>query len=169
MSTKQHEGLPVAGYKPQESANVALVNRNKAAEETVLRILDELESKEGVDRRWLAIGRTAIEQGFMAVNRAVFKPGRVKLPDDDRLTIRFAGKAPYSRDRVAGETWREVIEQAAKVLRDDALIDRVDREVWWLKGWSEDEDFSVDDEIPEHRGARVLEVVFRYEDAANGS
>ncbi len=35
-----------------------------------------------VDKRWLAIGRTAIEQGFMAVNRSIFKPGRVVLPDE---------------------------------------------------------------------------------------
>ncbi len=32
---------------------------------------------------WLAIARTQIEQGFMALNRAVFKPGRVRLAEDD--------------------------------------------------------------------------------------
>lgn len=161
MSGVKHAGLPVAGYQPQDALAVTLVNRNKEAEERVLRILDDLENGvENVDKRWLAIARTSIEQGFMAANRAVFKPGRIKLPDDDRLTIRFAGKPPYYRNRVAGETWREVVEQAAKVLRDDALIDRLDREHWWLKGWCDDDDFSVDDEIPDHRGARVLEVVF---------
>ena len=86
MSTK-HEGLPVAGYKPQDAAKVALVNRNKAAEERVLRILDELSDRAllvdpPIDDRWLRAGRISIEQGFMAVNRAIFQPGRVALPED---------------------------------------------------------------------------------------
>ena len=81
METK-HEGLPVAGYRPQGSDRVAVVNANKAQEEAVLRILDKLADDRDVDKRWLAIGRTAIENGFMAVNRAVFKPARVTLPGD---------------------------------------------------------------------------------------
>lgn len=76
----KHEGLPVSGYKPQSDAAVTLVNANKAVEEGVLRLLDGLVEIADVDKRWLAIGRTAIEQGFMAVNRAIFKPGRVELP-----------------------------------------------------------------------------------------
>lgn len=90
----KHEGLPVAGYKAQDNVAVDLVNQNKRLEENVLRVLDELATMKGpaasnakpseitVDPRWLAIGRTAIEQGFMAVNRSIFKPGRVKLPGD---------------------------------------------------------------------------------------
>lgn len=77
-----HDGLPIAGYRPQTTDAVAAVNRNKELEEMVLRQLDYLANVEPTDRRWLAIGRTAIEQGFMAVNRAVFKPSRVKLADD---------------------------------------------------------------------------------------
>ena len=77
-----HSGLPVSGCKPQTDEKVATVNANKEIEERVLRLLDALETVEGVDKRWLAIGRTAIEQGFMAVNRAVFQPSRVVLPED---------------------------------------------------------------------------------------
>jgi hypothetical protein len=79
---KTHEGLPVAGYRPQDGTAVQKVNTNKEAEERVLRILDDLAADPEVDKRWLAIGRTQIEQGFMAVNRAVFKPGRAVLPED---------------------------------------------------------------------------------------
>lgn len=77
-----HQGLPVAGYRPQSGDRVALVNANKQIEERVLRLLDDLAAEPDIDRRWFAIGRTHIEQGFMAVNRAVFQPSRVKLPDD---------------------------------------------------------------------------------------
>lgn len=79
---KKHEGLPVAGYMPQTRDNVAIVNANKQAEEAALRMLDLLATAPDIDRRWLAIGRTHIEQGWMAVNRAVFQPSRVKLKGD---------------------------------------------------------------------------------------
>lgn len=55
------------------------MNANKRAEEIVLRILDELAQLPAIDKRWLATGRTDIEKGFMAVNRAIFRPGRVNL------------------------------------------------------------------------------------------
>jgi hypothetical protein len=84
MSNQQHQGLPVAGYKPQSEEKVALVNENKALEEQILRQMDRLVAMPAgtVDPRWFSIGRTAIEQGFMAVNRAVFQPGRASLPGD---------------------------------------------------------------------------------------
>lgn len=80
MST--HEGLPVAGYQPQSNEAIRIVNANKAIEERLLRAMDSLAGKDAIDKRWLAIARTQIEQGFMALNRAVFKPGRVRLPED---------------------------------------------------------------------------------------
>ena len=78
----QHPGLPVGGYKAQSDEAVALVNLNKQLEECILRHLDALAAKSGIDPRWLQAGRTDIEKGFMSVNRAVFQPGRVRLPSD---------------------------------------------------------------------------------------
>lgn len=78
-----HTGLPVGGYRPQSDEAVSLVNVNKEIEERVLRILDDLRDRSDVDPRWLQAGRTQIELGFMAVNRAVFQPSRIRLPDDD--------------------------------------------------------------------------------------
>jgi len=80
MST--HTGLPVAGYKPQSEDNVFLVNKNKQMEESILRMLDLFATDDAFDKRWLAVGRTHIEQGFMALNRAIFRPTRVSLPED---------------------------------------------------------------------------------------
>jgi hypothetical protein len=83
---KEHSGLPVAGYKPQSDEKVALVNSNKEIEERLLRQLDEMAGvyyKHDVSHRWLAIARTHFEEGFMALNRAIFQPSRVKLPEDN--------------------------------------------------------------------------------------
>ena len=76
-----NQGLPVAGYQPQTDENIALVNVNKMLEEHLLRLMDELQGK-GTDFRWLAVARTHIEQGFMAWNRAIFKPARIEMPQD---------------------------------------------------------------------------------------
>lgn len=83
--TDDHKPLPVAGYKAQSPATVEAVNANKATEERILRLIDDLENGTlngeafSVDRRWLAIARTDLEKGFMALNRAIFQPGRVNL------------------------------------------------------------------------------------------
>lgn len=90
----EHNGLPVHGYQPQSDDKVALVNRFKEMEERLLRELDNFEIPEytrddGVlmvshgDGRWLSIARTHFQEGFMALNRSVFQPQRVKLPEDD--------------------------------------------------------------------------------------
>jgi hypothetical protein len=78
---RMHDGLPVKGYKPQTGHKVALVNLNKEMEERILRHLDELPSD--FDPHWLALATSHIEQGFMALNRAIFQPSRVKLPEDE--------------------------------------------------------------------------------------
>ena len=75
----EHAGLPVSGYRPQTSAKIETVNLNKELEERVLQQLDKLAENDEIDQRWLAIGRTAIENGFMAVNRSVFRPNRASL------------------------------------------------------------------------------------------
>ena len=88
----QHQGLPVAGYVSQSTAAIDLVNEHKVMEERLLRRLDYLTphpdyapaSGMACDPRWLAIARTHFEEGFMALNRAVFQPQRIngKLPDE---------------------------------------------------------------------------------------
>lgn len=72
----------ILGYSEQSDAKVGLVNENKVAEEEILRMLDAYTEMGFVDKRWLAIARTQMEQGFMALNRAIFKPTRIKLQED---------------------------------------------------------------------------------------
>ena len=80
----EHKSLPVAGYTTQSQERVDLVNSFKAMEERILRELDDLAQREDqIDKRWLAIGRTHLEQAFMCVNRSIFQPQRAKLPEDD--------------------------------------------------------------------------------------
>lgn len=92
----EHTPLPVQGYTPQSDAKVALVNEFKQDEERLLRKIDAaVEATQDVhvdnativnvalcDGRWLAIARTHFQEGFMALNRAVFQPQRISLPED---------------------------------------------------------------------------------------
>lgn len=95
----EHQGLPVAGYVPQSDEKVAVVNGFKQDEERLLRKVDALSKlydevvEPGLepaidyqgryDLRFLAIAKTHFQEGFMALNRAVFQPQRIKLPEDD--------------------------------------------------------------------------------------
>lgn len=80
----EHQQIPISGYKPQSQETIDLVNANKQEEEFILRELDKAGLNSEIDKRWLAIARTHIEQGFMAFNRAIFKPGRIELPIDEK-------------------------------------------------------------------------------------
>lgn len=104
----EHKPLPVSGYTPQSDEKVALVNEFKQDEERLLRKIDA--AKEAVskaradaigsltnpfwimtfdppfDPKWLAKAQEHFEMGFMALNRAVFKPKRIGLPEDESGT-----------------------------------------------------------------------------------
>lgn len=82
MSEQKLASLPVAGYQAQPQSRVDQVNHFKRVEERILRELDEMRLPAGIDQRWLAIGRTHLEQAFMAINRSILQPHRVSLPED---------------------------------------------------------------------------------------
>lgn len=80
-------GQSIAGYTEQSHKTVDLVNENKRTEERILRLLDDLQGgvfpEQQYDGRWVSIARTHFEQGFMALNRAIFRPTRIRLPEDN--------------------------------------------------------------------------------------
>jgi len=103
--TDDHKPLPVAGYTSQPDAKVALVNEFKADEERLLRKLDKMKHSAELglfgdrfdlsaaaiepkgkapeyDQALLAEARKTLMVGFMLLNRAVFQPQRIKLPED---------------------------------------------------------------------------------------
>lgn len=80
-----HKAPPIKGYQDFSDLRLKLVNDLKESEELVLRRLDHLEDAPDelpMDRRWLAIARTHIQQGYMAAVRAVMQPKRIKLSGD---------------------------------------------------------------------------------------
>jgi hypothetical protein len=74
--SEQNAGLQIPGYVAQSDANVALVSKNKILEEQLLRLLDSMVHP-AIDQRWLSIARTHFDQGWMALNRSIFRPTRI--------------------------------------------------------------------------------------------
>ncbi|PLR30182.1 hypothetical protein CYR55_22400 [Chimaeribacter californicus] len=71
----------IKSHRELSAEEIALMNEGKALESSVLAFIDRLEEKGKagdveIYGRWLAIGKTGIEQGFMAVIRAIAKPGQ---------------------------------------------------------------------------------------------
>ena len=80
---RPHVGLPVYGYQPQSDGRIALVNANKALEERVLRQIDSHRGANEIDQRMVALAHTKVQEAFMWLNRAVFQPARISLPEDE--------------------------------------------------------------------------------------
>ncbi len=69
----------IAGYRELTADEISVMNELKKAEASFLKIIDDLpKSLPATNLRWLAIARTDIETGFMAMNRAVSRPDAVK-------------------------------------------------------------------------------------------
>ena len=79
-----HQPLPVAGCTPVSDKRVQFANRNKKTEERLLRICDELKKQAHLDQRAVALAVTHFQTGFMWMNRAIFQPTRISLPEDEQ-------------------------------------------------------------------------------------
>ncbi len=71
----------IKGYRDLSQAEIDLINEGKALAETVGVFMDKLEKSDFAqtkeqepDRRWLAIARTDLQKGFMALIRSIAKP-----------------------------------------------------------------------------------------------
>jgi len=64
----------IKGYRELNETEIYMMNELKVAEATLLHILDTVKSMPNIDARWLSIGRTHIEQGFMAAIRSIARP-----------------------------------------------------------------------------------------------
>jgi hypothetical protein len=66
----------IVGYRQLSEAEVALMNEGKALAEQCGAFIEKLrvESRFGLDQRWISIGATQLQQGFMAVIRGIAQP-----------------------------------------------------------------------------------------------
>lgn len=64
----------IKGYRDLSEDEIALMNKVKAKAAEVGDLIDELTAAEGLDKRWVAIAKTELQQGFMAAVRSIAQP-----------------------------------------------------------------------------------------------
>lgn len=78
MVDNQHK--KISGYRDLTQQEIDLMNEGKALAEQCRIYTDKLkglsfpQDGDGIDGRWLSIGITQLQQGFMAVIRSIAKP-----------------------------------------------------------------------------------------------
>ncbi len=74
IGAMQTDAPPIKGYRTLTPDEVALINRGKELAEEVGAWVADLQATATLDKRWLAIGATQLQQGFMAVTRGIARP-----------------------------------------------------------------------------------------------
>lgn len=64
----------ISGYRELTQEEIDLINKIKHTGQGVLSELIKQLEKSGADPRWLAIGKTHMQEGLMALTRSVAKP-----------------------------------------------------------------------------------------------
>lgn len=64
----------IKGYRELSQSEIGLINDIKGEASATGDLVNSLSSDESFDQRWVNIGRTHLQQGFMALTRAVAKP-----------------------------------------------------------------------------------------------
>lgn len=64
----------IKGYRDLSAEEIAAMNKVKEVGAAVGQLVDELKALPGLDQRWVSIGTTNLQQGFMALTRGVAQP-----------------------------------------------------------------------------------------------
>ena len=64
----------ILGYRELDASEIALMNVVKQAGADIGRVVEGMRLNPRLDQRWVAIGTTHLQEGLMALTRAVAKP-----------------------------------------------------------------------------------------------
>lgn len=64
----------IKGYRDLSQAEIDAMNRVKVAAESIRVLIEDLQQMPDLDKRWLAIGTTNLQQDFMALTRSIAQP-----------------------------------------------------------------------------------------------
>ena len=70
----ENQHRQIKGYRELDQAEIDLMNKIKAMGPQLAEVVSLLENLESTDKRWVAIGKTDLQKGLMALTRAVAKP-----------------------------------------------------------------------------------------------
>lgn len=64
----------IKGYRDLTQDEIDAMNKVKEKGEELRLLINDLRTIDGIDRRWVSIGETHLQQGIMALVRSVAKP-----------------------------------------------------------------------------------------------
>lgn len=64
----------IKGYRDLSQVEIDLMNEAKALAEQVGELVKRMEEIKDTDKRWIAIGKTDLQKGFMSLIRGVAQP-----------------------------------------------------------------------------------------------
>ncbi len=64
----------IKGYRDLSVEEIAAMNKVKEIGATVGQLVDELKALPALDQRWVSIGATDLQKGFMALTRGIAQP-----------------------------------------------------------------------------------------------
>ncbi|UYZ84286.1 hypothetical protein MTZ49_01515 [Entomomonas sp. E2T0] len=64
----------IKGYRDLSQAEIDAMNEVKVLAEQVGALHEKIAQMPDIDQRWLAIGKTELQQGFMALTRSIAQP-----------------------------------------------------------------------------------------------
>lgn len=64
----------IKGYRDLTADEIALMNEVKAVAEQVGDLVEKIANGTGADMRWVAIGKTDLQTGFMSLVRGIAQP-----------------------------------------------------------------------------------------------
>ena len=70
----ENQHRQIKGYRELSQEEIDLMNMVKVKGSEIGELIQKLEEMD-TDKRWLEIGKTNIQQGLMAVTRAIAQPG----------------------------------------------------------------------------------------------
>ncbi len=70
----ENQHRKITGYRELSQAEIDLMNDIKAAGKDLGDLVATLKQMPDIDQRWVSIGATELQQGLMALTRAVARP-----------------------------------------------------------------------------------------------
>ena len=71
----ENQHKKIKGYRDLTQEEIDLMNQIKEKGAELGELVEKLEAMADLDKRWIEIGKTNLQQGLMALTRSVARPG----------------------------------------------------------------------------------------------
>ena len=71
----ENQHKKIKGYRDLTQEEIDLMNQIKEKGAELGELVEKLEAMAELDKRWIEIGKTTLQQGLMALTRSVAQPG----------------------------------------------------------------------------------------------